>query len=71
VDEWATDDEVAAMEPGGDERRRLYAKAQQKCLETIHKDCVSVITPKLRAGTYVPVRLVKRGFERFVSDPEL
>ncbi|KAL2178023.1 cytochrome P450 [Thermothelomyces heterothallicus CBS 202.75] len=68
VDEWADDGEVEAMTPA--QRRALYRKAQDKSRETI-RGANSVLTLKLHGGAHVPVRLVKRGRERFVSDPEL
>jgi cytochrome P450 len=68
VDEWASDDEVERMGPA--ERRALYAKAQAKSRETI-RQANSLLTLKLHGGKFVPVRFVKRGHERFVSDPEL
>jgi cytochrome P450 len=68
VDEWAGDDEVERMSKA--ERREVYAKAQEKSREIVSQ-ADSVLTLKLHGGRYVPVRLVKRGCERFVSDPEL
>ncbi|KAL2255511.1 hypothetical protein VTK26DRAFT_3210 [Humicola hyalothermophila] len=68
VDEWASDEEVARMGP--EQRRELYRIAQAKSRETI-RTAESVLTLKLHGGRHVPVRLVKRGCERFVSDPEL
>lgn len=68
VDDWATDDEVARM--GAAERRALYARAQARSRDTI-RQADSVLTLKLHGGRHVPVRLVRRGCERFVSDPEL
>jgi cytochrome P450 len=68
VEEWAGDGEVEGM--GAEERRKVYARAQEKCRETT-KLANSVLTLKLHGGRHVPVRFVKRGTERFVSDPEL
>ncbi|AEO63476.1 4d5276ab-6fbf-45e8-b7dd-1188ee630c2f [Thermothielavioides terrestris] len=68
VDDWASDEQVAAMGPA--ERRALYRRAQARSTETI-RQADSVLTLKLHGGRHVPVRLVKRGMERFVSDPEL
>jgi cytochrome P450 len=64
VDQWATDAEVEAMDR--DQRAALYARAQDECRKTLLKTR-SVITLKLQGGNHVPVRLVKRGEERFVS----
>ncbi|KAL2268721.1 hypothetical protein VTJ83DRAFT_3567 [Remersonia thermophila] len=68
VDEWASDAAVEAMGP--EERRALYGKAQAKSRDVISK-ADSILTLKLHHGLYVPVRFVKRGCERFVSDPLL
>lgn len=64
VDEWATDEEVARM--GREERRDLYKKAQAKSRATLRR-ATSMLTLKLHGGLYVPVRLVRRGEERFVG----
>ncbi|KAK0720776.1 cytochrome P450 [Lasiosphaeris hirsuta] len=66
VDEWATDEEVEGM--SAEERRALYAKAQEKSRATLGK-VSSILTLKFNGnGLFVPVRLVKRGSERFVGD---
>ncbi|OIW23655.1 cytochrome P450 [Coniochaeta ligniaria NRRL 30616] len=64
VDEWASDDEVEKM--SAEERRRLYKKAQDMCRATLRK-ASSRLTLKLHGGMHVPIRLVKRGEERFVN----
>ncbi|KAG8168501.1 hypothetical protein KVR01_001250 [Diaporthe batatas] len=64
VDEWASDDEVAGM--GLEERKKVYEKARAKSRETI-RQATSILTLKLHGKLRVPVRLVKRGEERFVS----
>jgi cytochrome P450 len=69
VEEWASDKQVEAMTP--EQRREVYVKAQEKSRTTIAKADYSALTLKLHNGLYVPVRLVKRGHERFVSDPLL
>ncbi|KAK4219596.1 cytochrome P450 [Rhypophila decipiens] len=68
VDNWANDQEVEKMTD--EERRRLYAKAQERARATIGK-ATSIITLKLNDGEHVPVRFVRRGCERFVGDLEL
>ncbi|KAL2196193.1 cytochrome P450 [Corynascus similis CBS 632.67] len=68
VDEWAADAEVEGMTP--QERRELYRRAQEKSRATI-REANSILTLKLHGGQHVPVRLVARGKERFVSDSEL
>lgn len=65
VDEWATDDEVARM--NADERRALYQKAQEKARATL-RSATTILTLKLHeAPSFIPVRVVKRGEERFLS----
>ncbi|KAI6710808.1 hypothetical protein JHW43_006682 [Diplocarpon mali] len=64
VDEWATDDEVTKMTDS--EKVKLYKRAQDKARQTIRK-ATSVITLKLHESpAYIPVRVVKKGEERFV-----
>lgn len=63
VDEWATDEEVAAMDRP--QRRALYQKAIDKRDATI-RGASSLLTLKLR-GDDVALRFVKRGEERFVD----
>lgn len=63
VEEWATDAEVARMST--QERVELYKKAQDECRRKL-RCATSILTLKLR-GMTVPVRIVKRGRERFVN----
>lgn len=73
VDEWVGGgggDEEEVQRMGREQRRGLYKRAQVKSWETI-RQAESVLTLKLFGGKHVPVRLVRRGCERFVSDPEL
>lgn len=63
VDEWATDDEVSRMTV--EEKRELYSRAQRKAKETI-RGATTLLTLKLHPG-FIPVRLVKKGEERFVN----
>ncbi|EKD16552.1 cytochrome P450 [Drepanopeziza brunnea f. sp. 'multigermtubi' MB_m1] len=65
VDEWATDEEVAKMTP--EEKKAVYKKAQEKARQTIRRS-TSLITLKLHEDpAYIPVRLVKKGDERFIN----
>ncbi|KAI1211629.1 cytochrome P450 [Annulohypoxylon truncatum] len=64
VDEWASDEKVSKMSK--DEKAKLYKTAQQKSRETV-KLATSMITLKLHENKYVPIRLVRRGDERFVN----
>ncbi|KAI1463857.1 cytochrome P450 [Daldinia caldariorum] len=64
VDEWASDEKVAEM--SHDEKASLYKVAQEKSRETI-KEARSYITLKLHGDKCIPVRLVKRGSERFAN----
>ncbi|TPX10766.1 uncharacterized protein E0L32_008335 [Thyridium curvatum] len=58
------DGQVAAM--GRPERAALYQRAQARCRETL-RGATTLLTLKLHGSAYVPVRLVKRGEERFVN----
>lgn len=64
VDDFAADDGLDAMSK--DDKAALYARAQDKARETI-SGAASVITLQLRGGNHVPIRLVRRGEERFVD----
>lgn len=68
VDKWASDEEVERMGP--EERRELYKKAQDESREVI-KSASSTLTLRLHGEGYVPVRLVKRGEERFTNIVDL
>lgn len=68
VDDWAKDDEVEEMDE--EQRRQVYAKAQERARATIDQ-AVSILTLKLNDGKNIPVRLVRRGEERFLKDLEL
>jgi len=63
VDEWATDDEVAKM--NNEEKREVYRKAQEKARATI-RSATTIITLKLHPG-HIPVRVVRKGEERFIN----
>lgn len=62
VDEWASDEEVAAMDNEG--RREVYTKAVERAESLLKDKVASIITLQLR-GTSIPIRLVRRGEERF------
>ncbi|KAL9093516.1 MAG: hypothetical protein Q9165_003911 [Trypethelium subeluteriae] len=64
VDEWASDEEVAAMPVGGEERRRVWGKADARARWLLQDGMVMMITLQMRKGK-VPVRFVRKGRERF------
>jgi cytochrome P450 len=64
VDEWASDEEVSKM--SAEEASEVYAKARKKSRDTL-ATASTQITLKLRDEMHVPVRLVRRGEERFVN----
>ncbi|PNY29878.1 Cytochrome P450 [Tolypocladium capitatum] len=64
VDEWASEEETAAM--GRDGLREVYGRAQQKSLWTM-RQARNLLTLKLHGGVHVPLRVVRRGGERFVG----
>lgn len=68
VDEWASDEEVEKMTV--EERRRVYKQAQDKSRATLRK-ATSLLTLGFHGAHYVPVRLLKRGEERFVNIVDL
>lgn len=63
VREWASDADVERM--GTEERKALYEKAKAKARKLIFAS-ETVITLQMK-GTFVPLRFVKRGEERFMS----
>ncbi|KAL2352110.1 cytochrome P450 monooxygenase-like protein [Cryomyces antarcticus] len=64
VDEFATDEEVEMMPPGGPERREVWQKAADRARYLMKYGMSTMITLQMREG-HVPVRFVKRGSERF------
>ncbi|KAJ6443347.1 cytochrome p450 3a21 [Purpureocillium lavendulum] len=64
VDDWASDAEVQAM--SRDELASLYRRAQDRSRWTVGQ-AYSVITLNLHGAQHVPLRLVRRGKERFVD----
>jgi cytochrome P450 len=62
VDEWATDEAVENM--GGEGRRGVWERARDKADFTWQNKMGCIITLQLR-GASVPLRVVKRGEERF------
>ncbi|EUC42557.1 hypothetical protein COCMIDRAFT_28840 [Bipolaris oryzae ATCC 44560] len=67
VDDFASDEEVEKMPKGGQERRELYKKAVDRAQHALRYKVASIITLQLR-GTSIPIRLMKRGEERFAFD---
>jgi cytochrome P450 len=65
VDEWASDAQVDAMPVGGKERREVWEMARDKADRLLKTTLTSIITLQMR-GHHVPIRLVKRGSERFL-----
>lgn len=65
VDQWAADEEVERMSV--EEKRKLYSKVQENSRKEL-AGASAVLTLKFHDGQYVPVRLVKRGKERFIGD---
>ncbi|KAI5462569.1 cytochrome P450 [Mariannaea sp. PMI_226] len=63
VDEWASDDELDKM--SREKKAEIYRSAQASTRAKVNRS-VSILTLKLD-GEHVPVRLVKRGEERFVD----
>ncbi|KAL7909769.1 cytochrome P450 [Trichoderma velutinum] len=64
VDEWATQEQVDKM--SREERAQVYKKAQDKSLWTVGQASTR-LTLNLHDGMHVPVRIAKRGEEKFVD----
>jgi cytochrome P450 len=67
VDDFASDEEVDKMPKGGKERRELYKKAEDRAKDALQNKVGTIITLQLR-DTSIPIRLMKRGEERFAFD---
>ncbi|KAF1831713.1 cytochrome P450 monooxygenase-like protein [Decorospora gaudefroyi] len=67
VDDFASDEEVERMPKGGKERKEVYEKAVQRANDFLKNKVASIITLQLR-GVSIPIRLVRRGEERFAFD---
>ncbi|KAF2802022.1 cytochrome P450 monooxygenase-like protein [Mytilinidion resinicola] len=64
VEEWASDEEVERM--GVAERREVWGKAARRADGLLKTALTSIITLQMR-GERVPIRLVRRGAERFLG----
>ncbi|KAF2747075.1 cytochrome P450 monooxygenase-like protein [Sporormia fimetaria CBS 119925] len=64
VDDWASDEEVEKMPKGGEERKKVWRKARDQADRYLREKMKSIITLQMR-GVSVPIRLVRRGEERF------
>jgi cytochrome P450 len=67
VDDFANDEEIAKMPKGGKERRDMYKKACDRATYYLQEKVASIVTLQLR-GVSIPIRLVKKGEERFVFE---
>jgi cytochrome P450 len=67
VDDFASDDEVERMPKGGKQRRDLYQKACDRAEYYLKEKMASIVTLQLR-GVSIPIRLVRKGEERFLFD---
>lgn len=67
VDEWASDEEIERMLKGGKERKEIWQKAADRAQHLLRTKTASIITLQLR-GCSIPIRVVKRGEERFMFD---
>lgn len=63
VDKYASDEEIASMSEA--ERKEVWKKARHEARETLRTKMGSVITIQLRSGSYIPLRFVRKGKERF------
>lgn len=67
VDDFATDEEVEKLPKGSKERREIYKKAEDRAKDSLKNKVASIITLQLR-GASIPIRLMRRGEERFACD---
>jgi cytochrome P450 len=67
VDDFASDEEIERMPKGGNERREIYNKAINRAEYFLKEKVASIITLQLR-GVSIPIRLVRKGEERFVFE---
>jgi cytochrome P450 len=68
VDDFASDEEIERMPKGGEERRDIYQKACDRADYFLKKKVASIVTLQLR-GVSIPIRLVRKGEERFIFAP--
>jgi len=66
VDDFATDAEIEKMPIGGEQRKEIYQKVVDRADHLLMKTMGSIITLQLR-GQNIPIRLVRRGRERFLG----
>jgi cytochrome P450 len=67
VDEWANEEEIEKMPIDGTERKEVWQKAADNAQHLLRTKMASIITLQLRGGE-IPIRLVKRGEEKFKFD---
>jgi cytochrome P450 len=67
VDEFASDAEIENMPRGGPARKAVWQKAADRADHLLSNTMASIITLQLRQGN-VPIRVVRRGGERFVFE---
>lgn len=64
VHDYATDEEIEQMPVGGEERRKIWLKARNRAEWLLKYGMSSIVSLQMRVGN-VPLRVVKRGDERF------
>jgi cytochrome P450 len=67
VDDFVSDEELEKMPKGGQERREVYRKAEVRAEDYLKNKVASIITLQLR-GVSIPIRLARRGEERFAFE---
>lgn len=67
VDQFSSDEQIDLMPKGGPERQKVWQKAADRANYLLREALLSIITLQMR-GSQIPLRLVKRGNERFVFD---
>jgi cytochrome P450 len=67
VDDFASDEEIEKMPKGGKDRQKIYKKACDRANYFLEEKVASIVTLQLR-GVSIPIRMVRKGEERFVFE---
>lgn len=68
VGEWASEEEVEAM--AEDEKKAVWERARGRALWIFREQMTARVTLKMKSGLCVPLRLVRKGEERFGGNEE-
>lgn len=65
IDPFSSDEQIDSMPKGGAERQKIWQKTADRANYLLRESLSSIITLQMR-GNQIPLRLVKRGNERFI-----